>query len=57
MIMRTYNEGLDSVCWVLESYDSRLLFRATGNGISTETCYPDAGIVYELSSLFINVSC
>lgn len=42
---------------LLRSYASRLLFRATGNRISTETCYPDAGIVYELGYLFINMSC
>jgi hypothetical protein len=46
-----------SAASLLQSYDSRFLFRATGNGVSTETCYPDAGIVYELGSLFINMSC
>jgi hypothetical protein len=41
----------------LQSYDSRFLFRAAGNRIYTETCYPDAGIVYVFGSLFINMSC
>jgi hypothetical protein len=42
---------------LLRSYDSRLLFRAPGSLVSTETCYPDGGIVYEFGYLFISVSC